>query len=62
MLSDIEKEIFQNNNILTREEIIKELVPYVKNEIKNGTRLNQIMRHTLDFFMDKPVQVIGSDT
>ena len=50
MLSDIEKEIFQNNNILTREEIIKELVPYVKNEIKNGTRLNQIMRHTLGLF------------
>ena len=50
MLSDIEKEIFKNNNILTREEIIKELVPYVKNEIKNGTRLNQIMRHTLGLF------------
>ena len=50
MLSDIEKEIFQNNNILTREEIIKKLVPYVKNEIKNGTRLNQIMRHTLGLF------------
>ena len=50
MLSDIEKENFQNNNILTREEIIKELVPYVKNEIKNGTRLNQIMRHTLGLF------------
>ena len=50
MLSDIEKEIFKKNNILTREEIIKELVPYVKNEIKNGTRLNQIMRHTLGLF------------
>ena len=35
MLADIEKEIFKNNNILSREEIIKELVSYVKNEIKN---------------------------
>ncbi len=50
ILSDIEKEIFQNNNILTREEIIKELIPYVKNEVKNGTRMNQIMRHTLGLF------------
>ena len=50
MLADIEKEIFKNENILSREEIIKELVPYVKNETKKGTRLNQIMRHTLGLF------------
>jgi len=50
MLADIEKEIFKNNNILSREEIIKELVSYVKNEIKKGTRMNQIMRHTLGLF------------
>lgn len=50
MLADIEKEIFKNKNILSREEIIKELVTYVKNETKKGTRLNQIMRHTLGLF------------
>jgi len=50
MLADIEKEIFKNENILTREEIIKELVLYVKDEIKKGTRMNQIMRHTLGLF------------
>ena len=50
MLADIEKEIFKNENILTREEIIKKLIPYVKNETKKGTRLNQIMRHTLGLF------------
>tara|TARA_Y100000816_G_C26082306_1_gene570595 strand:- start:709 stop:1692 length:984 start_codon:yes stop_codon:yes gene_type:complete len=50
MLADIEKEIFKNENILTREEIIQKLVPYVKNETKKGTRLNQIMRHTLGLF------------
>ena len=50
MLADIEKEIFKNENILSREEIIQKLVPYVKNEIKKGTRLNQIMRHTLGLF------------
>ncbi len=50
MLADIEKEIFNNNQILTRQEVIKELVPYVKKEIKKGTRMNQIMRHTLGLF------------
>ena len=53
MLADIEKEIFNNNNVLSRENIIKELIPYVKKEIKNGTRLNQIMRHTLGLFHGK---------
>ena len=50
ILADIEKEIFQNNNILTRQEVIKELVPYVKEEINKGTRINQIMRHTIGLF------------
>ena len=49
-LADIEKEIFSNENISTREEVIKELVDYVKVEIKNGTKLHHIMRHTLGLF------------
>ena len=50
MLADIEKEIFNNNKILSRQEIIENLIPYVKNEIKKGTRVNQVMRHTLGLF------------
>ena len=50
ILADIEKEIFKNEDISTREEIIQKLIPYVKNETKKGTRLNQIMRHTLGLF------------
>ena len=49
-LSDIEKEIFNNDNILSRQEIIENLIPYAKSEIKKGTRLNQIMRHTIGLF------------
>ena len=49
-LADIEKEIFSNENISTREEVIKQLVDYVKVEIKNGTKLHHIMRHTLGLF------------
>ena len=50
LLADIEKEIFKNNNILTRQNVIEQLIPYIKDEIKKGTRLNQIMRHTLGLF------------
>ncbi len=50
LLADIEKEIFNNQNILSRQEVIEQLVPYVKEEIKKGTRMNQIMRHTLGLF------------
>ena len=49
-LSEIEKEIFKNNNIPSRQEIIENLIPYIREEIKKGTRLNQIMRHTLGLF------------
>jgi len=50
LLADIENEIFNNQNILSRQEVIEKLIPYVKNEIKKGTRMNQIMRHTLGLF------------
>ncbi len=50
LLADIEKEIFNNFEIPSRQEVIEKLLPYVKNEIKKGTRLNQIMRHTLGLF------------
>jgi len=50
ILADIEREIFNNENILSRQEVIEKLIPYVKDELKKGTRLNQIMRHTLGLF------------
>ena len=50
LLADIEKEIFNNDNVPSRQDIIEQLIPYVKDELKKGTRLNQIMRHTLGLF------------
>ena len=50
LLADIEKEIFKNQTIPSRQEVIEYLIPYVKEELKKGTRLNQIMRHTLGLF------------
>ena len=49
-LAEIEKEIFNNENIPSRQEVIENLVPYIRSELKRGTRLNQIMRHTLGLF------------
>ncbi len=50
LLADIEKEIFDNDDVLSREEVVEKLIPYTREEIKKGTRLNQIMRHTLGLF------------
>ncbi len=50
LLAEIEKEIFKNEEIPSRQDIIEQLIPYIKDELKKGTRLNQIMRHTLGLF------------
>ena len=50
LLADIEKEIFDNENYPTRQEVIEKLIEYLKKEINKGTRVNQIMRHTLGLF------------
>ena len=50
LLADIEKEIFKNENVASRQEVVENLIPYIKDELKKGTTLNQIMRHTLGLF------------
>ena len=50
LLADIEREIFKNDDVPSRQDVIEQLIPYVKEELKKGTRLNQIMRHTLGLF------------
>jgi tRNA-dihydrouridine synthase A len=49
-LADIEREIFNNENIPTREEVVKKTVEYCLTEVKKGTRVNQVMRHTVGLF------------
>ena len=49
-LAEIEKEIFNNHNILSRTEVIERMFPYIKEEASKGTRLNQITRHTIGLF------------
>ena len=50
LLADIVKEIFNNEDVPSRQEVVEKLVIYLKNEIKKGTRVNQVMRHTLGLF------------
>ena len=49
-LADVERDIFNNNNVPTRTEVMEQMITYIKEEIKKGTRLNQIMRHTVGLF------------
>ncbi len=50
MLADIENKIYNNENVPSRQEVIQKLVEYLRKEVKKGTRVNQIMRHTLGLF------------
>ena len=50
LLADIEKEIFNNEDVSSRQEVVEKLVRYLKDEVKKGTRVNQVMRHTLGLF------------
>ncbi len=49
-LADIEREIFDNNNVPTRSEVMENLIPYIQEETSKGTQLNHIMRHTVGLF------------
>jgi len=49
-LAEIENKIFNNTDILSRSEIAEKLVEYVQEESKKGTRVNQIMRHTVGLY------------
>ena len=53
-LKDIENVIFKNSNILSREEIVKQILKYLEEEIKVGTKVNQVMRHTVGLYFGQP--------
>ena len=49
-LADIENKIFKNKKVPSRSEVAEKLVGYVQDEVKKGTRVNQIMRHTVGLY------------
>ena len=53
-LSEIEKEIFSNNTVPSREDIAKEILKYLEEEVKAGTKVNHVMRHTVGLYHGQP--------
>ena len=53
-LSEIEKEIFNNNTVPSREDIAKEILKYLEEEVKVGTKVNHVMRHTVGLYHGQP--------
>ena len=49
-LADIEKEIFKNENVPSRTEVMENLIPYIQEQTSKGVQLNHIMRHTVGLF------------
>ena len=49
-LAEIEKEIFNNEKVPSRSEVMEKLIPYIQDETSKGTQLNHIMRHTVGLF------------
>jgi len=49
-LADIEKEIFNNDNVPSRSEVMENLIPYIQEQTSKGIQLNHIMRHTVGLF------------
>ena len=55
-LVEIEKEIFNNQNNPTREDVAKKILEYLEKEVKLGTKVNHIMRHTVGLYHGQMVQ------
>ena len=53
-LSEIEKEIFNSIKIPSREDVAKEILKYLEEEVKVGTKVNHVMRHTVGLYHGQP--------
>jgi tRNA-dihydrouridine synthase A len=49
-LVEIEKKIFNTKNSPSREEVAEKLLEYLEREVKLGTKVNHIMRHTVGLY------------
>ena len=49
-LIEIEKEIFNTQEAPTREQVAEKLLDYLEREVKMGTKVNHIMRHTVGLY------------
>ena len=49
-LVEIEKNVFNNKNNPSREDVARGLLEYLEKEVKIGTKVNHIMRHTVGLY------------
>ena len=49
-LVEIEKKIFKTKENPTREQVAEKLLEYLNKEVKLGTKVNHIMRHTVGLY------------
>ena len=49
-LIEIEKELFNTQESPTREQVAEKLLEYLEKEVKMGTKVNHIMRHTVGLY------------
>lgn len=51
LLAEIEREIYGNQQVLSRREVVLAMLPYVREQLANGIRLSSITRHLFGLFM-----------
>ena len=49
-LVEIEKEIFNLKKKITREDVVEKIIEYLEKEVRLGTKVNHIMRHTVGLY------------
>jgi tRNA-dihydrouridine synthase A len=54
LLADIESEIFGNDEILSRMDVIEQMLPYIEQMNGNGVPVKDITRHMLGLFKGQP--------
>ncbi len=55
LLAEVDRRLFgASDDILTREQVLSLLIPYIQQELKKGVRLHSITRHILGLFHGRP--------
>ena len=49
-LVQLEKDIFETKDLPSREQVVESLLKYLEKEVKLGTKVNHIMRHTVGLY------------
>ena len=49
-LVEIEKKLFKTENNPIREQVVEQLLEYLEREVKKGTKVNHVMRHTVGLY------------